>query len=77
MSMTGANSVDALSGPFSVIVRTMSIGAEAVSLSVGARPVSSSFNAKVVSDISGTVPLTTSGVKTTSRLHKTWFIFEV
>jgi len=37
MSMAGANFVDALPDPLSVIVQTVSVGTEAVPLSTGAR----------------------------------------
>ena len=63
--IAGANFIDALLDPLSVIVRMVSVRAEAVSLSAGARPVEDSFNAKVVIDISTTVPVAASSITTT------------
>jgi len=67
MSMAGANSADALLNPVSIIARTVSVGAEAISLilpgSVGSSSATYSLNAKVVTGTSGTVIVVASGVR--------------
>ena len=55
MSMAGANPIDALSDPLSVIVRTMSVEAEAISFGVETRLAAGSVNAKVVTGTSRTL----------------------
>ena len=55
MSMAGANSVDALPNPFSIIVRMVSVEAKIVSLSAGTRPAADSFNVEVMTGTSGIV----------------------
>ena len=64
MSMAGANSVDALLNPLSIIVRMASVEVEAVSLSAGTWPTASFFNAEVVTDTSGIVTVAASEMKT-------------
>jgi len=68
MSMAGGNSANALPDPISVIVRIVSVGAEAVSLILperaGSRSATDSLNAKVVTGTSGTVPVVAFGVTT-------------
>ena len=64
MSMAGANSIDALPNLFSMIVRIMSVEAEAISLSVETRPVAGSVNTVVVTGTSGIVTVASSEVIT-------------
>ena len=53
MSMAGACSVDALPDSLSMIVRTMSVEAGAISLATETRPVVGFVNVEVVTDTSG------------------------
>ena len=65
MSMTGANSVDVLPEPLSMIVRTMSVEAGAISLVADTRPTAGSINVEVMICTSGTVTLVASKTITT------------
>ena len=55
MSIAGASSVGALPNPLSMIVRTMSVKAGAISLGAETRPAAGSVNTEVVTDTSRTV----------------------
>jgi len=53
--MAGANSIDALLDPLSMIVRTVSVEVEIVSLSLGTWPTIGSFDVEVVTGTFGIV----------------------
>ena len=60
MSMAGASFVDALPDPLSMIVRTLSLEAGAISLGVEMRPVAGSVNADVIAGTSKTLTMVAS-----------------
>ena len=64
ISMAGANSVDALLDLFSMIVRTMSVEVEAISLGAETRPTTGSVNTEVVTGTSEIVTVVASETTT-------------